>query len=103
MTIAAFDTLEFVESLESSGFTKEQSKGMVNAFKKAQDAQLKELATKGDIQGLKSEMHELEMRRDAKFEKELAPIRADLLLIKWMLALVITATVLPALRTFFPH
>ncbi|MBF0136642.1 MAG: DUF1640 domain-containing protein [Magnetococcales bacterium] len=45
MTIAAFDTLEFVETLESSGFTKEQSKGMVDAFKKAQDAQLKELAT----------------------------------------------------------
>ncbi len=27
MAIAAFDTLEFVESLESSGFTKEHPKG----------------------------------------------------------------------------
>ncbi|MBF0108182.1 MAG: DUF1640 domain-containing protein [Magnetococcales bacterium] len=97
MAIATFDTLEFVASLESSGFTKEQSKGMVNAFKKAQDVQLKELAaTKGDLK-------ELGMRMDAKFEKELAPIRADLLLIKWMLALVITATVLPALKMFFPN
>ncbi|MEO5333381.1 MAG: CCDC90 family protein [Magnetococcus sp. YQC-5] len=90
MTIATFDTLEFVESLESSGFTKEQSKGMVNAFKKAQETQLKELATKGDLKEL-----------EAKIEKELAPIRADLLLIKWMLALVITSTVLPALKTLF--
>ncbi|MEO5333977.1 MAG: CCDC90 family protein [Magnetococcus sp. YQC-5] len=83
MAIAAFDTLEFVESLESSGFTKEQSKGMVNAFKKAQDAQLKELATKEDITRLDRRMDSLDF---------------DLKLIKWMLALVITATVLPALK-----
>ncbi|MBF0346878.1 MAG: hypothetical protein HQL81_04350 [Magnetococcales bacterium] len=53
---------------------------------------MKDLAAKGDLRELKLEM-------DNKFEKELAPIRADLLLIKWMLALVITATVLPALKT----
>ncbi|MBF0271837.1 MAG: DUF1640 domain-containing protein [Magnetococcales bacterium] len=94
MATVTFDTLELVESLEAAGFTKEQSKGVVNAFKKAQDVSFKELATRGDIK-------ELEMRMDAKFEKELAPIRTDLLLIKWMLALVITATVLPALRTLF--
>ncbi|MBF0135442.1 MAG: CCDC90 family protein [Magnetococcus sp. DMHC-1] len=77
MAITSFDTLEFVETLEASGFTKEQSKGMVGAFKKAQDDQLKELATKGDT----------------------AIIKSELILIKWMLAMVIAATVLPALKT----
>ena len=83
MAIATFDTLEFVEALESAGFTKEQSKGMVGAFKKAQDSQLQELATKGDLR-------ELEAR-----------LTGQLTLIKWMLALVVAATVIPALKTLF--
>ncbi|MBF0108196.1 MAG: DUF1640 domain-containing protein [Magnetococcales bacterium] len=62
MTVATFDTLDLVESLESSGFTKEQSKGMVNAFKKAQDAPLQDLASKTDIAALRSEMREMEYR-----------------------------------------
>ncbi|MBF0144270.1 MAG: DUF1640 domain-containing protein [Magnetococcales bacterium] len=91
MTIAAFDTLEFVESLETSGFTKEQSKGMVSALKKVQDAQLEELATKGDLREakleLKSDLRELETR-----------LTGQLTLVKWMLALVIAVTVLPAIK-----
>lgn len=83
MTTTTFDTLEFVESLEASGFTKEQSRGMAGAFKKAQDSQLHELATKGDLR-------ELEAR-----------LTGQLTLVKWMLALVVAATVLPALKTLF--
>ena len=38
---------------------------------------------------------------DAKLEKELAPLRSDMRLIKWMLALVIITTVVPALKSLF--
>ncbi|MBF0181791.1 MAG: hypothetical protein HQM03_17375 [Magnetococcales bacterium] len=36
---------------------------------------------------------------DAKLERELAPIRTDLAVLKWMLALIIIVLVLPALKT----
>ncbi|MBF0178369.1 MAG: DUF1640 domain-containing protein [Magnetococcales bacterium] len=97
MTFAvAFDTLKFVRRLRDAGVDEKQAEAFSEAFREIQDAQLKELATKGDLK-------ELELRIDSKLEEELAPIRTDLLLIKWMLALVITATVLPALKVFFPH
>ncbi|MBF0436584.1 MAG: DUF1640 domain-containing protein [Magnetococcales bacterium] len=64
MTTATFDTLEFVEELKASGFDDAQAKGMVGALKKVQESQLNDLATKGDITVLKSEMREIraEMR-----------------------------------------
>ncbi|HAT50877.1 MAG: DUF1640 domain-containing protein [Nitrospirae bacterium] len=36
---------------------------------------------------------------DAKLERELSPIRTDLAVIQWMLALIIIAMVLPALKS----
>lgn len=95
MAVATFDTLEFVESLESAGFTKEQSKGMVGAFKKAQDSQLQELATKGDVLAIKGDISVL---RGELRETE-ARLAGQLILVKWMLALVVAATVIPALKT----
>ena len=83
MPIAAFDTLEFVESLKASGFNDEQARGMALAVKKVQEAHLDELATKGDLR---------------EFE---ARITGQLTLVKWMLALVIAVTVIPALKTLF--
>ena len=78
-----FDTLEFVESLKESGFNEEQAKGMSSAIKKAQQSHLDALATKADLR-------ELEAR-----------VMGELRLVKWMLALVIAVTVLPALKTLF--
>ncbi|MBF0134964.1 MAG: CCDC90 family protein [Magnetococcus sp. DMHC-1] len=63
MTITVtFDTLEFVEELKASGFDEVQAKGMVGALKKVHEAQLKELATKGDVATLRTDMRELEYR-----------------------------------------
>ena len=94
MTAITFDTLKFVRRLRDAGVDEKQAEAFSEAIREVQESQLKDLAVKGDLRELKLEM-------DNKFEKELAPIRADLLLIKWMLALVITATVLPALKTLF--
>ncbi|MBF0400890.1 MAG: hypothetical protein HQL90_09005 [Magnetococcales bacterium] len=52
------------------------------------NSQLQELAIKGDIALLRAEMREFEAR-----------LTGQLTLVKWMLALVVAATVLPALKT----
>ncbi len=89
-----FDTLDFVESLKASGFNEEQAKGMASAFKKVQESQLQELATKGDLRELKGELK-------ADIRELEARMMGELTLVKWMLALVIAVTVLPALKTLF--
>ncbi|MBF0138326.1 MAG: hypothetical protein H7833_10625 [Magnetococcus sp. DMHC-1] len=82
----------FVRRLRDAGVSEEQAEAFSEAFQEIQDVQLKELATKGDLRELKSElksdMRELETR-----------ITGQLILIKWMLAMVIAATVLPALKS----
>ena len=83
-----FDTLEFVESLESSGFTKEQSRGIVGALKEARDARGQELPTKSD-------WHE----RALRLERRMDASAADLKFIQWLLALLIATLVLSALKT----
>ncbi|MEO5327313.1 MAG: CCDC90 family protein [Magnetococcus sp. THC-1_WYH] len=83
MTAITFDTLKFVETLKASGFDDPQAKGMAAAIQETQKASLDALVTKHDM------------------EKELAPIRTDLAVIKGMLALIIIVTVLPALRNLF--
>ncbi|MEO5339762.1 MAG: CCDC90 family protein [Magnetococcus sp. MYC-9] len=85
MTTATFDTLKFVETLRASGFDEPQARGMSAAIQEVQRANLDGLVTKQDL--------------DVKLEKELSPIRTDLAVIKWMLALIIVVIVLPALKT----
>ncbi|MBF0463071.1 MAG: DUF1640 domain-containing protein [Magnetococcales bacterium] len=84
MAIAAFDTLEFVESLEASGFTKQQSKGMVVAFK-------------GDIVDLKGDLRELGSRLDRRIDG----VMGELTLVKWMLGLLVGGVTAIIFKTFF--
>ncbi|MBF0339532.1 MAG: DUF1640 domain-containing protein [Magnetococcales bacterium] len=77
----AFDTLKFVKTLKAAGVEEKQAEAFSEAIRDVQDSQLKELATKGDLR-------ELETR-----------IMAEINLVKWMLAVVVAATVLPALKS----
>lgn len=63
MAAVPFDTLKFSERLVAGGFTPAQAKAAAEAFA---DATGQELVTKADLHG------------------ELAPIRAEMLLLKWM-------------------
>ncbi|MBF0613959.1 MAG: DUF1640 domain-containing protein [Magnetococcales bacterium] len=80
-TAVTFDTLKFVETLKASGVADPQAKAMATAIQEAQQSNLSAQVTKHDL------------------EKELTPIRTDLAVIKWMLALIIIVTVPPALKT----
>ncbi|MBF0127260.1 MAG: DUF1640 domain-containing protein [Magnetococcales bacterium] len=94
MAAITFDTLKFVETLKASGFDEPQAKGMANAIQEVQKANMDELVTKGDLRELK-----LELKGDLR-ELE-ARIMGEIRLNRWMLALVVAATVIPALKTLF--
>jgi hypothetical protein len=68
MSALAFDTLKFVEKLESGGFSREQAKAAAQAFA---DATGEQLATKTDLQ-------QLSLQLDTKFEST----KTDIL--RWM-------------------
>lgn len=75
MATVTFDTLDLTETLKKSGLTDAQSEAVVRAIAKAQDR----LVTEEIL------------------ENRLAPIKADLLVLKWMMAVVIAVNVIPAL------
>ncbi|MGH8510356.1 MAG: DUF1640 domain-containing protein [Gammaproteobacteria bacterium] len=82
MTSVTFDTLKFVERLKASGMPDTEAKAIAEAFRDAQsDA---ELVTKKDLQ------------------IELAPLKGDLLLLKWMMGLILGGVLALILRSFFP-
>lgn len=67
MSTITFDTQELVSELRTSGIPQEQAEAVVRTIVKSHA----ELVTKSDLQ------------------IELAPIRADLLVIKWMMGVLI--------------
>ena len=108
MTVITFDTLKFVETLKESGFDEPQAKGMAVAIQEVQKTNLEALVTKGDLRELEirldARIDRLEARidlLDARINQFSTKLSGEMVLIKWMLALVIAVTVLPALQTLF--
>ena len=77
MSTITFDTLKFVKTLKSSGMSEDQAEAIANAVRDAQETQL---VTKYDLQ------------------KELEPVRKEIMLVKWMVGLVIAIQVIPLLQ-----
>lgn len=82
MPAITFDTLKFTKKLKEAGFPEAQAEAVVDAFLGATGEA--KLATKKDPQ------------------IELAPIKADISLIKWMLGLLLGGVLALILRAFFP-
>ncbi len=70
MSAVAFDTLKFVEKLESGGFTHDQAKAAAEAFA---DATSERLVTRSDL------------------KEEIAPLKADVAVLKWMAGFTLAA------------
>ena len=81
MTTITFDTLRFVEKLKSGGIPEDQAKAISEAFRDASGEAA--LVTKSDLQ------------------IELAPLRADINLIKWMLGILLAGVMALVLKSFF--
>ncbi|MBF0435128.1 MAG: DUF1640 domain-containing protein [Magnetococcales bacterium] len=85
MGTTTFDTLKFTKHLESSGVSRIQAEAFSEAFKAASESQIENLATKADLKALEDRM------------------MGELRLNRWMLALVVAVTVVPALKSLFFH
>lgn len=82
MAALTFDTLKFTKRLKEAGFPEAQAEALVDAVLGATSEA--ELVTKKDLQ------------------IELAPLKTDLTLIKWMLGLLLGGVVALVLKAFAP-
>lgn len=82
MATITFDTLKFTKKLKEAGFPEAQAEALVDAVLGATSEA--ELVTKKDLQ------------------IELAPLKTDLTLIKWMLGLLLGGVVALVLKAFAP-
>lgn len=83
MTAITFDTHEFIKSLRDAGFEEKQAEALSSGLRKAQENQLSNLVTKDDL------------------EIKLAPVRADLQLLKWMMGVMLAGILSLILKSFF--
>ncbi|MDP1523461.1 MAG: DUF1640 domain-containing protein [Methylotenera sp.] len=81
MTTVTFDTHKFVQKLKEAGFDEKQAEGLTEAMRSAIDES--ELVTKKDLQ------------------IALAPISADLNLIKWMMGALIAVAIANFAKQYF--
>ena len=82
MATISFDTHKFIRKLEAAGLSIQQAEAIADAVKEAQGEA--DLVTKKHLQ------------------IELAPIKSDLLLFKWMIGLVLGGIIALVLKAFFP-
>ena len=116
MAIATFDTLKFANTLKAAGVPDKQAEAEANAFAEIIQIQVKDLATKADLdrqsEGLNREI--AEVKKDLKQEiadlrKEVtsnievlrAKMTGEFLLLKWMITALITGVMAMVIRMFF--
>ncbi len=87
MAVITFDTLKFANKLKSAGGPEKQVEAEAEALAEALEVNLKELVTKEYL--------------DVKFQQELAPIRTDLAVLKWMIGLMLAGVISLVLKAFF--
>lgn len=81
MSTVTFDTLKFVKTLEASGIEEKQAEAIAAAYRDAATDQ--ELITKKDLQ------------------IELAPVKTELQILKWMNGLVLGGIIVLIMKSFF--
>ncbi len=78
-----FDTLEFAENLQTSGFDEQQAKGIVKALSDAQEVHFEELASKRDLHELKHELKQDMAEMRVELMQGMAEMRVEL--VKWVI------------------
>lgn len=80
MSTVTFDTLKFVKTLEASGIKNDQAEAIATAYRDASNDQ--QLVTKNDLQ------------------TELAPIKAEPQVMKWMSGVILGGVMALILKSF---
>lgn len=88
MGTITFDTLTFVERSGNAGVPRDQASAMAEAFKDASRAA--EIATRGDI-----------VLAVAEIKTEIANVRGEMALIRWMLGAVLAVAIANFAKQFF--
>jgi hypothetical protein len=83
MSTVTFDTLQLVDKLKAAGFQQAQAEAIIRVIAEAQDT----LVNKDYF--------------DHKLEKELAPIRTDHAVQKWMMGILLAGVLSLVLKAFF--
>lgn len=98
MATITFDTLKYVERLKAAGVSDAQAKAEAEALQAVLAETLDmHLATKADAVKLDRRMDTLESKMEARFER----VDGELKLVKWMLAIIVAAEVMPLLAHLF--
>jgi hypothetical protein len=97
MAALTFDTLKFVERLKAAGVPEAQAKAEAEALAEALSSGTTELATRRDMELVRQDMREHELRIETRFET----IKGELTLIKWMMGLIVVAEAVPFLAKLF--
>jgi len=82
MTTITFDTHKFFQNLLDAGFDQKQAEAVLRVVTEAHDS----LVTRDYL--------------DQRLEKELAPIRTDLAVIKWMMGVLLAGVISLVLKAF---
>lgn len=88
MSTITFDTLKFAERLEKAGIPREQASAMAEAFKDASGEA--EIATRKDV-----------ALAVAEIKTEIANVRGEMALVKWMLGAVLAIAIANFAKQFF--
>ena len=86
-----FDTLKYVENLKAAGVPEKQAKAMSTAQQEVFSEVLHTtLATKDDLREVRQEL-----------KHEIADIRSELKLMKWMMGFLLSGVISIVIKTFF--
>ena len=102
MTTAVFDTLKASDNLKAAGIEAKQAEAIVHTMAGAfedtvatkADLDKLEASVKSDIAAVKAEL------KDKATKTDLAVIRGDIRLLKWMIGVVLACVAFPILRSF---
>lgn len=115
MATTTFDTLKYANTLKAAGVPAQQAEAQASVLGEALAVNFKELVTKDDlaaaIDGLRSEMRELEQRLNSKMDNleqrlnskmdnQGTRFEGQFTLLKWMVGLAITMNVAVLIRLF---
>lgn len=84
MVAVTFDTHAYVKKLTGKGISEQQAETIVEMVKDVQEQNASTLATKGDIDGLKAELRELELRLKLQIGTMIFALGGVLIAIKYL-------------------
>ncbi|NJD05776.1 MAG: DUF1640 domain-containing protein [Methylococcaceae bacterium] len=96
MASVTFDTHKFIRKLREAGFDERQAEGISDALRDVEVGQ--ELATRRDVEAVRQEVRESELRMDTKLES----IHGEMKAMKWMLGVIVGGIIAIVVKTFFP-